>query len=165
MQGALVKWMSMGLVALVSGLCAAAAFGGRQGADDTSNTEAARFAARTMRLLAENRYSVAWRSLHPEHQQVATRAEYVACERTSLVPGHVTSLRVGRVTDERIAVAGMRRETASKAVAVRIVIADGLVPEGVIVEDVVHVIAVDGGWAWILPLARYEAYRTGACVR
>jgi hypothetical protein len=156
----------MALVALISGLGAAAALGAELGGKDrVANGEAVRFAARTIRMLAENRYGVAWRSLLPEHQRVAARAEYIACERTSLIPGRVTSLRVSRVVDEMIAVPGLRGVIASKAVSVRLEIADVLVPEGVVIDALVHVVPVDDGWAWILPSARYAAYRAGACLR
>jgi hypothetical protein len=166
MKAAIAKWTAMALVASISGLGAAAALGaGRAPDDGAGNREAARFAARAIRLLAENRYGAAWESLLPEHQRVAPRAEYVACERTSLIPGRVIALRVSKVVDELFTVPGVDGATPTKAVSIRIEIVDDLVPEGVVVEHVVHVVPVDDGWAWVLPASRYDAYRDAACVR
>ena len=156
----------MALVALATGACTAVALGAHPGGDDgAANREAARFAAHAVRLLAENRYSAAWDALLPAHQRVVSRSDYAECERTSLVPGHVRSLTVAWVADESVAVAGLPGKTATKAVDVRLVIADAVVPEGVVVEHVVHVVRSGDGWAWILPAARYESYRAGGCVR
>jgi hypothetical protein len=165
MRGSIATWTAMALVAVISGLGAAAALGARLGSDDrAADREAARFAARAVRLLAENRYGEAWETLLPEQRRVASRAEYVACERTSLIPGRVTEMSVSKVAGERTEVPGLRGRTKTKAVSIRLVIADDLVPEGVVVDHVVHVVRVGNGWAWVLPSARYDAYRSGACI-
>jgi hypothetical protein len=124
--------------------------------------EAAVFVAKAMRLLAENRYAAAWRALHPAHQRVVGQAEYARCESASAIPGTVRSLSVQRVRDERAAIPGIGRPL-TKAVSVRLVIADDAVPEGVVVEHEAHVLQVGGRWRWVLPAARYAAYRDGRC--
>ena len=166
MRAALARWTALALLALATGACTAVALGARPNGDDAATErEAARFAAHAVRLLAENRYAAAWDLLLPAHQRVVARSDYAACERTSLIPGHVRSVSVGWVADESVAVAGLPGKTRTKAVAFRLVIADALVPDGVVVEDVVHVVRVDGGWRWILPPGRYNSYRAGGCVR
>jgi len=160
------RWTAMSLVALATGACTAVALGAHAGGDDAAtNREAARFAAHAVRLLAENRYAEAWEVLLPAHQRVVSRPDYAECERTSLIPGNVRSLTVAWVADESVAVAGLPGQTATKAVAVRLVITDAVVPEGVVIEHVVHVVRSGAGWAWILPAARYDSYRAGACAK
>jgi len=123
----------------------------------------AAFAVRIVRLVSANRYGPAWDVLHPGQQSSVRRAEYVRCERRSAIPGHVVSVEVVAVRDEEIAVAAVDGRTRSRAVEVRTLIADRVVPEGVAVEQTVHVVPVGGRWAWILPAARLQAYAVGRC--
>ena len=101
--------------------------------------------------------------LDPAERAVVSRGAYVRCERRSAIPGHVISAAVVDVKDEEIEVAGADGRTASRAVEVRTAIADPVVPEGVVVEQTVHVVAADGRWAWILPASRFATYAAGRC--
>jgi hypothetical protein len=123
----------------------------------------ARFALHVVRLIAANRYSDAWRTLHPRHQLAAPRAIYVRCEQQTSIPGTLRSARVLDVADATIHVAGVTRPVVAGAVQIRIVIAGRPVPEGVSVDLKVHVVRVHGRRAWILPPERFAAYAEGIC--
>jgi hypothetical protein len=123
----------------------------------------ARFALHVVRLIAANRYSDAWRLLHPRHQLAAPRATYVACEQQTPIPGTLRSALVLDVADATIHVAGVTRPVVARAVQIRIVIAGRPVSEGVSVDLKVHVVRVHGRRAWILPPERFAAYAEGTC--
>src|SRR6266540_465316 len=59
------------------------------------------FATHVVELIAANRYEDAWALLHPLHQSLAPRAEYVGCEGEAPIPGHLESVRVLREFRER----------------------------------------------------------------
>jgi hypothetical protein len=153
----------LALTALVTTGSTIAVAGGLWPAERDDDAAAASFAVRTVRLLAANRYDVVWGTLHPSHQlATGSRTRYVECERQTLIPGSVRSLRVIAVLDETDALAGIG-QVRTKAVRLRIVIAGTVVPEGISVIHTVHVLLVDGAWRWELPDARYAAYRSGSC--
>jgi hypothetical protein len=111
-----------------------------------------------------NEYGLAWQSLYPPHQRVATLEAYVGCESLVPRPGTLISVKVLRVFDERIAVAGQRRKRNTRAVRVRVSIAS---PEftlfPVTIVQTFHAIAVDRRWTWILSREQYAYYSAGAC--
>ena len=141
-------------------VAAAVAHGGRP--TEPAGDPAA-FAVRVVRLIAADRYGRAWDSLDPAQRADVSRGTYVRCELRSAIPGHVVSAEVVDVKDEEISVAGVDGRTASRAVEVRTVIADPVVPEGVVVDQTVHIVAAGGRWAWILPASRYATYAAGRC--
>jgi hypothetical protein len=122
------------------------------------------FLSQTLRLIAGNRYTEAWQTLHPLDRAVAPLDAYVRCESLSPIPGHLTSLRVLDVRRELVRVAPHGALQTSVAVRFRLTIAGPAVPAGIVVTPTVHAVAVDGGWAWILPLHRFELYRTSGCL-
>jgi hypothetical protein len=157
------------LVALfaVTAVMTTAAAGGLSGRplQHTSTAKAATFAVRTVRLLAENRYAEAWASLHPAHQRiVGSRAAYVRCERTTLIPGTSISLNVLATRSETLTISGIGR-ARTQAVTLSILIAGPAEPEGVPIEHTVHVLLVKGRWRWVLPEERYALYRDYDCGR
>jgi hypothetical protein len=111
-----------------------------------------------------NEYDLAWQSLYPPHQRVASHDAYVGCE--SLVPlaGTLVGIKVVRVFDERIRVAGAQRKLKTRAVRVRVAVASPvftLFP--VTVVQTFHAVAVDRQWKWILSRDQYAYYSAGAC--
>jgi hypothetical protein len=116
----------------------------------------------TQKLASE--YELAWQSLYPRHQQVASIEAYVACE--SLVPeaGTLLAIKVLRTYDERIRVAGLPRKLKTRAVRVRIAVDSPvftLFP--VTITQTFHAVALDGQWKWILSPYQYAYYRAGGC--
>jgi hypothetical protein len=122
------------------------------------------FLSQTLRLIAANRYAEAWQTLHPLDRAVAPLDAYVRCEALSPIPGRLASLRVLDVRRELVRIAPRAARQPSVAVRFRLTIAGAAVPAGVVVTPTVHAVAVDGGWAWILPLRRFELYRTNGCL-
>jgi hypothetical protein len=118
------------------------------------------FAVHVVELIAANRYDEAWLDLHPVHQRVAPRYEYVGCESQSPIPGHLASVRVVRTFDDPAAM-GRGRMVPSTAVVVRITLAQE--SQRVVVTDTVHAVRVGHRWAWVLPAWRLEDYRAGVC--
>ena len=120
------------------------------------------FALRVVRLIAENRYGQAWISLHPSHQRSAGYGDYVMCENLSPIPGRVLSVTAGRPAEKNVALPSGRL-VASEAVPVEIVILDQATRESTFVATTVHAVPYGGGWRWILPDARLDAYAAGEC--
>jgi hypothetical protein len=109
-------------------------------------------------------YAVAWRSLYPAHQRVASLDAYVGCEGLMPPAGALVGIRVLRVFDERIAVAGVARKVMSRAVRVRVLVASPAFPLfPVAIVQTFHAIAVDRQWKWILSRDQYAYYRAATC--
>ena len=120
------------------------------------------FARKVVRQIAEDRYDEAWPLLHPSHQQVASRAEYVSCEQQSPIPGRLVSETTGKAVDEPVVLLPGKR-VASRAVPVRVVLLDVATSEQTAVNLRVHAVAVDGQWRWVMPPKRFAQYRDGIC--
>lgn len=111
-----------------------------------------------------NQYDIAWDSLYPAHQRVASRDAYIACESLTPPAGDLVAIKVQRVYDERIAVAGVARKVMTRAVRVRVVIASPVfTPFPVAIVQTFHAIAVQGQWRWILSRDQYAYYSSGSC--
>ena len=111
-----------------------------------------------------NQYDMAWESLYPAHQRIASRDAYIACESLTPPAGDLVAIKVQRVFDERIAVAGAARKLMTRAVRVRVVIASPvftLFPVAIV--QTFHAIAVQGQWRWILSRDQYAYYSSGTC--
>lgn len=152
-------------VAAVGALCAAIAVAALPAQSRAAGPDAAAsaFAVRTVGLLVENRYAVAWRTLHPSHQRaIGGRARYVQCERSAPITETAISIEGIGVRDRVASIAGVGRVRA-KAVTLKVAFADAAVPEGVPVSLTVHVLLVKGAWRWVLPNASYAGYARGTC--
>jgi len=110
-----------------------------------------------------SRYDLAWETLYPAHQRVATREAYVGCESLIRSPGKVAAVRVMRVFRERIWVAGESRKLMTKAVRVRVIVIAPYVPFPVVVAQTFHALRVDGRWRWILSPEQWAYYSAGTC--
>ncbi len=109
-------------------------------------------------------YGLAWQSLYPPHQRVATLEAYVGCESLVLGPGTLVAVKVLRVFNERIRVAGEPGKLKTRAVRVRIAVASPEFPLfPVTIVNTFHAIAVDGQWTWILSRDQYAYYSAGTC--
>ena len=120
------------------------------------------FVKRLVGQMVRGEYGRAWLTLHPAHRRVASRSEYVACELASPISGEVASLRVQRVVDRRVLVAGVGRVRA-KAVLFRLVLRDLASGDTAVVTHTGHAVALRGAWRWILRPERYALYRADGC--
>jgi hypothetical protein len=119
------------------------------------------FAIGVVRQIVQNRYGEAWETLHPADRRVAPKEEYVRCEKRSPFSARFLRARAGRIADESIGL-GTGRFVESKAVEVLVRLdSEGVAP--FVVRHTVHVVAVEGRWAWILPAWRYGYFRDNVC--
>jgi hypothetical protein len=114
-----------------------------------------------LRQIARNDYERAWTTLHPSHQRIVTRAEYVRCEAQSPIPGRLDSVKVLNVSDKPVRLAGQAEMVAGKSIRVRLTFS-GLA-EPLVVMHTGHAVAVGDRWTWVLPPARFAEYETGRC--
>lgn len=111
--------------------------------------------------IARNDYDRAWTTLHPSHQRIVTRAEYVRCETQSPIAGRLDSVKVLDVSDKPVRLAGETDMAAGKAIRMRLTFS-GL-EEPLVVMHTGHAVAVGDRWTWILPPARFAEYEAGRC--
>lgn len=125
---------------------------------------AGKYMTRIVKEKLEADYDLAWQSLFPPHQRVASLEAYVGCESLIPRPGTLVAIKVLRVFDERIRIAGEPRTLKTRAVRVRVDLASPLLPLlPVTIVRTFHAIAVEGQWRWILSLNQYTYYRAGTC--
>jgi hypothetical protein len=111
-----------------------------------------------------NQYDLAWQSLYPPHQRVASLEEYVGCESLTEAAGTLVNVKVLRVFDERIAVAGVAKKLMTRAVRVRVAVDSPVFPLfPVAIVQTFHAVAVQGQWKWILSRDQYAYYNAGTC--
>jgi hypothetical protein len=110
-----------------------------------------------------NDYETAWLSLHPAHQAVASEDEYMACEALSPVAGRLKSLVAVRTRRRLIAVAGSEQPVRGVVVTFRLHLVDPSSGASVAFTLNAATVQVAQRWVWMLPSARYELYKSGAC--
>ena len=152
-------WLSIGVAAAVVAAGTAQANPGVRPAEP-----AGKYMTQVVKQKLANQYEDAWQSLYPPHQRVATLESYVGCE--SLVPdmGTLVGIKVVRVFNERIHVAGVARRLMTRAVRVRVAVAAPSFPQfPVTVTQTFHAIAVGAQWKWILSADQFAYYSAGSC--
>jgi len=126
-------------------------------ADRNHPVDAGTFAARIVRLIAENDYADAWVFLHPLHRRAAPLERYVQCENFTPIRARLGSVRAIRVRRALVRVAGTPEPLNGTKVTLRIVI------DGAPIVETVGLVPAAHGWVWLLPAARYAAYLAGGC--
>ena len=104
------------------------------------------FMTRILREEINGQWSKQWSELHPGHQRLITRAQYVACSRamgTNFATGKEV-FRVLGVQDDPIHVRGVPQRT-SKLVTISF-----KSPGASALTYRLHAVDVSGHWAWIL---------------
>jgi hypothetical protein len=89
-------------------------------------------------------YGAAWDNLHPRHQRFVTRAEYEECRQGIDIAGTLEQVLILDVEDDPLTVYGLRPQTPSKAVKVRVTTDESEFTASY------HVIRVGDGWRWVL---------------
>jgi hypothetical protein len=118
------------------------------------------FMTRILREEINGQWSKQWAELHPGHQKLITRAQYVTCSRgmgTNIATGKET-FHVLAVQDEPIQVRGVPQHT-SELVTIRFK-EPGIDP----LTYRLHAVAVSGRWAWILGNQFLAALGRGKCL-
>jgi hypothetical protein len=118
------------------------------------------FMTRILREEINGSWGKQWGELHPGHQKLITRAEYVACSRamgTNVATGEET-FHVLAVQDDPIHVEGVPQKT-SKLVTISFK-APGVTP----LTYRLHAVDVSGRWAWILGDRFLAAVDRGKCL-
>jgi len=121
------------------------------------------FMTSLIREKATGQYGLAWKSLHPFHQRIAPRGEYVHCENLTAFPGRLLKVSVVRVQSEPVLIAGEQRTVSSKAVTIRVSVDYPGIDKPVTLTDIYHAVAVAGHWTWILTPGNFDQYRSGHC--
>jgi|GEM_PF-1383336 len=143
-------------------LLAGAASGcGRGGGPSSGPGESAgAFMTRILREEIGGRWAAQWGELHPGHQKLITRAQYVTCSEsvgTNVATGRET-IQVRSVRDQAIHVRGVPEATA-KLVTIRL----GRPASGPVTYRL-HAVLDAGRWTWILGPAFLDALRHGRCL-
>jgi hypothetical protein len=102
-------------------------------------------------------YGGAWDTLHPRHQRLVTREEYVDCRSGIDVQGTIDSILVLDVQDRPLSVYGLRPGTPAKRVRVRVITdeTDYTAPY--------HVVLVRDSWRWVLTDSAARGFERTDC--
>ena len=120
------------------------------------------FVSRIVRLIVADDYASAWNHLLASHKRVATKREYIDCELLTPLGWKLRSLRVLRVADRALSVAGEPRRLRAKAVTLRLRIRSASLGTDAFTHTF-SAVREGSHWAWILTPDRYELYRSDAC--
>ena len=118
------------------------------------------FMTRILREEINGQWAKQWSELHPGHQQLISRVQYVTCSRamrTNIATGK-EAFHVLDVHDEPIDVKGVPQKT-SKLVTISF-----RVPGTAPLTYRLHAVAVDGHWTWILGDAFLTQLGHGRCL-
>jgi hypothetical protein len=119
------------------------------------------FMTRILREEIRGEWGRQWNELHPAHQALISRSQYVACSRrmgTDFATGHEV-FRVLDIRDEAIKVRGVPQRT-SKLVTINF--SEPGKPHGLTYH--MHAVSVGGRWTWILGGRFLNAVSQGHCL-
>ena len=148
------------LLALVALVAAVAGGCGSGGATPTESVGA--FMTRILREEINGQWARQWTELHPGHQRLITRAQYVACSRemnTDIATGKEV-FRVLAVANDPIHVAGVPQRTSK---LVTLSFNEPGKATGALTYRL-HAVALQGRWVWILGGRFLTAVSRGRCL-
>jgi hypothetical protein len=141
-------------------VAAAAVLAGCGGQTSQSRQTAGAFIAGIVREDAYGRWAEEWSALHPGHQRLISRAQYVACSRTigAVAQGRV-KVRVLQTVRVPIHV---RDVPQHEAIAVTV----SLTHDGSVAPTIIrlHAVRVGDRWRWILSDRFLSAIARGRCL-
>jgi hypothetical protein len=108
---------------------------------------------RQITLLNRGDYGAAWDELHPIHQGIVSREQFVSCNAPN---DFQFTLDIIRTVDGLVTVAPLP-ETPGKVITAR------LTSQAESVERELFEVLVDGQWRWVLDGAVNAAYADGMC--
>ena len=106
----------------------------------------------------DDQWARLWEHLHPAHQEIAARNDFISCGDTAAAP--LISARVIEVFDETLDVARIG-ETETKAVTVERSMGRG--DDEITQRETSHLIDVDGAWRWMLNNDSIDSFAAGDC--
>ncbi|HKT45233.1 MAG TPA: hypothetical protein VJQ85_10560 [Gaiellaceae bacterium] len=115
-----------------------------------------------IRYKADGKWSLAWDTLYPAHQLVASRATYVRCEESTPFAAPLQSAEVVGVRRAAVHVPG-GPTLEGATVTVRISVPFYGPRDPIVFTHTFHVVPVDGHWTWLLSAERYAVYRHDGC--
>lgn len=104
-----------------------------------------------------------WETLHPFHQAVATRTEFVACEGRTPTVGEIKKTEILDQYEEPVRIPGQAKDVPSQAVTIRLTLTVPAVDKPQVATATAHAVAVNGEWRWILTPEDYQAYKANRC--
>jgi hypothetical protein len=140
--------LALALVALAAG-CALT--------EDSQDHDAGVAVKTVLELEYFGNYGGAWDLLHPRHQRLVTRKEYEDCRRGIDVKGTIDSVVVLDVKDSPLTVYGLRPQTPSKLVKVRVATDETEYTASY------HVVRVGDEWRWVLSDKAARGFKRSAC--
>jgi hypothetical protein len=150
------------LLALAALLASVAAGCGGGGSSAAPAEGVGLFMTRILREEIKGQWARQWSELHPAHQRLITRAQYVACSRemqTNIATG-AEVFRVLDVQDDPIHLKGVPQRT-SKLITISFH-QRGKASGGLTYR--LHAVAVGGRWTWILGGPFLTAVAHGRCL-
>jgi hypothetical protein len=121
------------------------------------------FMQRVLRLTVEAKYAQAWTLLHPAHQRLVSKQQFVRCRASdpSLSAYRLASARVVSKRTASLTSPGVPQRHSTRVV-LRFRIADGsqVYPA---TDAAVNAVWTGRRWAWVLPADEVPVFRAGRC--
>lgn len=111
----------------------------------------------------DGRWARAWSTLYPGHQLIAARPVYVRCERATPFFSRTMVFGVLRARRALVRVPGLAHRVPGAAVTLHVALGWYGPRDPIVITPTLHLVAVDGGWRWLLSDQMYRVYRQGVC--
>jgi hypothetical protein len=111
----------------------------------------------------DGRWGHAWSTLYPAHQRIAVRPVYIRCERSTPFYARTMVFGVVRARRALVRVPGLAERVPGAAVTLRVALGWYGPRDPIVITPTLHLVALRGGWRWLLSDEMYRVYRTGAC--
>ena len=161
-RAGVARALMRGAAALAAGVLLASVAAGCGSGAATPKESVGVFMTRILREEIQGQWARQWSELHPGHQRLITRAQYVACSRemqTNIATGGEV-FHVLDVQDDPIHIQGVPQRT-SKLVTITFH-QRGKASGGLTYR--LHAVAVGGRWSWILGGRFLSAVAHGRCL-
>ena len=110
-----------------------------------------------------NQYDLAWQSLYPAHQRIASLRRLCRVREPHGARGPARRDQGDAHLRRAIRIAGASRKVMTRAIRMRVVVAVPQFPFPIIIDQTFHAIAVAGQWKWILSADQYAYYSEESC--
>jgi hypothetical protein len=125
---------------------------------DPARTPAGAAQVVLMEDLYNGRFGRAYADLHPSHQTIVSRSQFIRCAREAIAVGQLDSIEILEVFDDETRDLQLEGEQ-TKAVRIRLTFKDGQTVEPF--EN--HEVKVGDRWRWVLNQDAIEDYQAGRC--
>ena len=124
---------------------------------DPASTPAGSAQVRLLEDLYDGRFRQAYDDLHPSHQKIVSRSEFVTCARQTIPVGTLESIEILDVFDDETR-GPLLGDSPTKGVRIRLTLTDGGST-----TFVNHEVKAGERWHWVLNQAAIEAHQAGRC--